>query len=259
MIALTIDCEQWVGPLLRGKNVPENNNVLFSRKGNETLLKIFDEFDIKATFFVTGYFAQKEPKQVKKILSKGHEIASHGYSHYYKKRNFNLKKDIQKSKELIEQIIGKELVGFRAPQMRYSIKLLRLLDKLGFGYDSSLHPAFVPGKYFNIKSPLHIHKPLKEIDIKEIPAGVMPYTRLPISWVWMRNIGVWWTNIGVNMLLSKNITPNIYFHSWDFAEMNSKHVPFYITRGTGERFCNKLIKFLKIHKKQKFISLNKLI
>lgn len=257
MIALTVDCEQWVVPLLRGKNVAENNNVIFSKKGNEALLKIFDEFNIKATFFVTGYFAEKAPEQVREIMKGGHEIACHGYIHYYTK-NFDLKKDIKKSKEAIEKITGKKIAGFRAPQMRYSKELLRVLEDLDFKYDSSLHSAFIPGSYNNSKYPLKIHS-FPGLTIKEIPASAMPYTRFPISWLWMRNIGEWWTALGTRMLLRKKITPNIYFHSWEFAKIKSKNAPFYITRNTGEKFCSTLKKYLKAFKKENFVTLSELV
>lgn len=254
MIALTIDCEQWNSPLLRGKDVAENNNTQFSKKGNEHILRILDKFKIKATFFVTGYFAEREPAQVKKIFSKGHEIACHGYNHFYRgNKKFDLEEDILKSKRIIEDIIGKKIIGFRAPQLQFSLMLLKILNKAGFRYDSSLHPAFFPGVCNNARYPIGIYKPID--DLFEIPLGVMPFTRLPISWVFMRNIGNWWTKLGCSMLLSKNIVPNLYVHSWEFIEMKSEYVPFYFTRNTGKVFCRKLEDFIGFFGKQKFIRL----
>lgn len=45
------------------------------------MLKVFKDKNIKATFFITGRFAEKFPETVKKIAADGHEIANHGYSH----------------------------------------------------------------------------------------------------------------------------------------------------------------------------------
>lgn len=255
MIALTIDCEQWT-PLLR-EGIPQYNNVFYSQEGNEKLLKIFKKFDIKATFFVTGYFAEKYPKQVKKIYLQGHEIASHGYNHCYRNNKINIEKDIKKSKNIIEGIIGEKIYGFRAPQAQYSLGLLKILKKLNFRYDSSLHPALVPGFYSNIIYPLNPFIPTN-IGVKEIPIAVMPYLRCPIGWLWMRNFGAWWTNIGVKLLSKKNIIPVLYFHSWEFADISSKYLPFCYLRNTGDKFCNILSNFLKKHKNKKFITLSEL-
>ena len=255
MIALTIDCEQWT-PLLR-EGIPHYNNVSYSKEGNEKLLKIFDKLDIKATFFVTGFFAEKYPKQIKKVHYLGHEIASHGYDHCYRNGKIDLEKDIRKSKNILEGIIGSKIYGFRAPQGQYSLKLLKNLNKLNFEYDSSLHPAFVPGFYNNTKYPI---RPFAAhgTGIEEIPIGVMPYLRLPIGWVWMRNFGTWWTDIGVKLLLRKNIIPVLYFHSWEFANISSKYLPFYYLRNTGDKFCSILSNLLEKHKNQEFITLSEI-
>lgn len=262
MIALTIDCEQWNAPLLRGIETSENNNTDYSKKGNLELLRILDELKIKATFFVTGFFAEKEPEQVRNIFEKGHEVASHGYSHFYRHSNFSkgeLEKDILKSKEKIEKVIKKRVIGFRSPQLQYSEELIRILDKTGFKYDSSLHPAFVPGYYNNLSASLSIHRPIKNLKIKEIPIGVIPYIRQPISWVWMRCIGNWWTGIGVNALLRRKISPVVYFHSWEFTKIKSRHVPFYFRYRTGGRFAESFSSFIKTYKKEGFVMLSELI
>lgn len=260
MIHITVDCEQWNMPELRGKNVPENNNTTFSKMGNERLLKILKKFNIKATFFVTGYFAEREPEQVKKICSEEHEIASHGYAHNYRLvgSNFNLKKDIQESKDILEEITGSDVPGFRAPQLQFSFKLLEILEEMGFTYDSSLHPVILPGFYNNRKYPLQPYKPYKSLNIIEIPLGVIPYLRQPIGWWWMRNFGVWWTNIGVRLSLKIDISPVIYVHSWEFAEIKSKNVPFHLIRKTGGKFCSEFSKFLDTFKNQNFSTLSNL-
>lgn len=261
-MAITIDCEQWNAPLLRGIRASENNNTSYSNQGNLKLFRILDDLRIKATFFVTGYFAEKEPEQLKCILEGGHEIASHGYNHFYRGGGItkeDLEKDILKSKEKIEKIIKKKVVGFRAPQLQYSNKLIKILDRLGFKYDSSLHPALVPGYYVNISAPLGIHKPFPNLKIREIPIGVIPYIRQPIGWVWMRCIGNWWTDIGVNALLKQGIDPVIYVHSWEFTKIKSKNVPFYFKYRTGKNFSKRFAGFIKHHKEEEFVTLSELI
>ena len=259
MISITIDCEEWNSPLLRGIFVKENNNTDFSREGNKNLLKLLDKYDIKATFFVTGYFAEREKEQVKEILRKGHEIACHGYNHFYRKnKNLDIENDVKKSKKIIEKIIKKKVIGFRAPQMQFSLELIKILDKQGFKYDSSIHPAFLPGYYYNFNYPLNVYKPIKNLKIREIPTAVIPFLRLPINWVFMRNLSYKWASLGVNSLLKKNITPVLYFHSWEFTKLNSRYVPYLWKRNTGERFCLELEKFIKRFKNEKFVKVSEI-
>ena len=83
-ICITIDCEEWNSPALRGKKDAEHNSTAYSRLGNERLLELFHKHNIKATFFITGYYAEHEPEDVKRIAQAGHEIACHGYEHHYR-------------------------------------------------------------------------------------------------------------------------------------------------------------------------------
>ena len=73
--------------------------------------------DIKATFFVLGWVAERLPGLVKEIHARGHEVASHGYGHELcsGKNSRELKDDLIRSKELIEDIIGNQVQGYRAP------------------------------------------------------------------------------------------------------------------------------------------------
>ncbi|PIN76100.1 hypothetical protein COV17_03320 [Candidatus Woesearchaeota archaeon CG10_big_fil_rev_8_21_14_0_10_36_11] len=249
MISITIDCEEWNSPYLRGRHDIDNFNTQFSYDGNTQLLKLFSKHNVHATFFITGYYAEQHPSDVLRIFKAGHEIACHGYEHHYRNRKFNLAEDVMKGKKIIEKIIGTKIVGFRAPQVQYSLRLLEVLDSLGFTYDSSLHPAYLPGYYNNRTFPIKPHS-FPYLKIKEIPVAVYPFTRLPIVWMFMRNLGVWWTQRAVNKLCRRGINPVLYFHSWEFVSMKSDNVSFLFTRNTGVRFVNMLEKFIVINKKK---------
>lgn len=249
MVSVTIDCEEWNAPFLRGIKDRDTNNTSFSKEGNTALLQLFRKHNIKATFFITGYYAEREPEDVRRIAAEGHEIACHGYEHFYRRRAFEIEKDVRKGKAVLEKISGLKVLGFRAPQAQYSPQLLSVLDKAGFRYDSSLHPAFLPGYYNHSNLPMHIHRPA-QLSIIEIPVGVMPFCRLPIVWMFMRNIGVWWTQLGVNSLYRKNINPTIYVHSWEFRKIENKNVPFYFRRRTGRVFLKMLEDFIVRNKKK---------
>lgn len=259
MIALTIDCEQWNCPLLEGRETEENDETSFSKKGNEVILNLFAKYNIKSTFFITGYFAEKEPEQVKKIKEMGHEIACHGYNHFYRNnKNFDMKADIIKAKKILEEITGDAVNGFRSPQMQYSEKLVEILSDINFKYDSSLHPCYIPGHYNNISKPIKIFKPLKNREIIEIPAAVSRF-RLPISWLFIRLLGVNRAIAACKSLLKKNIVPVIYLHSWEFIKMESKFVPFYYNFRTGNPFVKNVEKLICEFKNAPFVTLEDLV
>lgn len=86
------------------------------------MLEIFKKSDIKITFFVTGKWAESNPKLLREIFDSGHEIGSHGYMH----RNYgdlsyeiNLK-EIKKADNIIAKIIGQKPLLFAPPSGDYS-------------------------------------------------------------------------------------------------------------------------------------------
>ena len=115
-------------------------------KNTHRLLDLFDKYDIKATHFVLGWIAERFPELVKEIDSRGHEVASHGFSHQliYNQSPEVFKNETIKSKSILENIIGKEVLGYRAASYSITNKSLWALDVLaeaGFKYDSSIFPV----------------------------------------------------------------------------------------------------------------------
>ena len=109
---------------------------------------IFKRYKVKGTFFVTAEVINKHPEFVLQIIKEGHEIASHGYSHYRSsdKRpkgsgildhlsGDDLVKEVQRSAESGDKI-GIELKGYRAPSLRINAEGLKCLSAY-FEYDSS--------------------------------------------------------------------------------------------------------------------------
>lgn len=109
------------------------------------LLEILDEYKVKATFFILGWIAEKNPALVKDIHNSGHEVACHSYNHrlVYDLTPEEFREDIRRAKGILEDITGRPVIGFRAPS--YSITgltfwCLDVLHELGFRYDSSIFP-----------------------------------------------------------------------------------------------------------------------
>ncbi|WP_075186320.1 XrtA system polysaccharide deacetylase [Teredinibacter haidensis] len=115
-------------------------------KNTYQLLDIFEEAGVSCTFFVLGWVAERFPSLVEELSNRNHQIASHGYSHQliYKQTPDVFREETHKSKILIEQIIQKPVLGYRAASYsitRNSLWALEILDELGFKWDSSIFPV----------------------------------------------------------------------------------------------------------------------
>lgn len=116
-------------------------------KNTQHILDILESFQVKATFFVLGWVAERHPKLVQAIHEMGHEVASHGYSHrrIYTQTPEVFRKETKQSKQILEDLIGEEVIGYRAASYSITNKSLWALDILieeGFSYDSSIFPVW---------------------------------------------------------------------------------------------------------------------
>lgn len=112
----------------------------------DRILAIFDEVDIKGTFFTLGWVAERYPGLVRRIVDQGHELASHGYSHIrvINQTPEEFRQDIHKTKSLLEDISGIEIKGYRAASYSIGASNLWALDELyeeGYQYSSSIYPV----------------------------------------------------------------------------------------------------------------------
>ncbi|MBA4211858.1 MAG: polysaccharide deacetylase family protein [Polaromonas sp.] len=112
----------------------------------DRILKLLDDKHTKATFFTLGWVAERYPQMVRRIVSEGHELASHGYGH---QRASDLTEteffhDVSHAKTLLEDIGGQAVQGYRAPSFSIGTDNLWALDTLqraGYRYSSSIYPV----------------------------------------------------------------------------------------------------------------------
>ena len=114
-------------------------------KNTHRILDLMDEFRVTGTFFVLGWVAERCPALAREIQARGHEVASHGYSHrlVYDLTPEDFRADICLSKKILEDITGHSVIGFRAASYSIIQKSLWALDVLaeeGYRYDSSIFP-----------------------------------------------------------------------------------------------------------------------
>ena len=144
----TVDVEEYFNYLGFERRVPLSSwSTLESRveKSVLTLLAWLDEADSRGTFFTLGWIAERHPDLVRDIAREGHELASHGYSHrrVVELTPEDFREEVRFTKALIENLVGQEVVGFRAPHFSLLPGCEWALDVLieeGYTYDSSLFP-----------------------------------------------------------------------------------------------------------------------
>lgn len=146
--ALTVDVEDYFHVSAFAQSIkPEDWSSFKSRVSQNTrrLLDLFDEYGVKATFFVLGWVAEREPDLIKEIAERNHEVACHGYSHQlvYNQTPEVFRDETLRSKNILEDIVQMPVRGYRAAS--YSITersrwALDILVEAGFDYDSSIFP-----------------------------------------------------------------------------------------------------------------------
>ena len=182
MKILTFDLEDWFHIL--DFNETENItswNQYDSRLefGLEFILSALSASGYKATFFVLGWIAEKYPAIVKNILSNGHEIGCHSYAHLliYKHNPEKVKKDLEYSLKLLEDISGNKFNYFRAPGFsitRDSNWAFDIMVELGFEVDSSIFPTSRGhGGYKNFPYSGPCKLDIKGSIIKELPINTV--------------------------------------------------------------------------------------
>ena len=157
---LTIDVE---------KITDTNFNIKWIKTPNIDYERLIDNFIElsknvdKKIAFVLGSFAKEYPELVKKLYKNNIEIASHGYNHdlVYKKSFLEWSEDIYKSKSLLEDLISKEIKGYRSPSwsLPFDKKYYNELAKRGYKYSSSYFPikTYMYGNSINKKQPFKIY------------------------------------------------------------------------------------------------------
>lgn len=110
------------------------------------LLTLLAKYNVRATFFILTWNAEQLPELVREIDMAGHEIATHGYAHrlIYTQTRQEFRQDLARSLEILEEITGKKVLGYRAPSFsitKDSLWALDILLELGLRYDSSIFPV----------------------------------------------------------------------------------------------------------------------
>jgi len=228
--ALCIDLEPWYSAALVKEYLPDGkenkeNQIIESLS---PILNLLDKYNTRATFAVLGIVAEQHPQLVENIFKKGHEIASHGYSHMtlHELGKETFEEEIKESIASLESITGERPTGFRAPSFSIDNSTkwaLEILVRHGFKYDASIFP--VKTRLYGVPdAPLHIYRPSMEDVAKETPDGKIvefPMTVLKLGrnipvggGFYLRVLPFWFLKWAIQTV-NKNRPAIIYIHPWE--------------------------------------------
>jgi polysaccharide deacetylase family protein (PEP-CTERM system associated) len=226
--ALTVDVEDWFHANALAKAAPRSSwPRLDSRVSANTLrlLDLFGRYDVRGTFFVLGWVAEREPALVRSIAAAGHEIACHGYSHQlvFRQSVREFRDETARAKRTLEDITGERVRGYRASTYSITAKSLWALDvlaELEFDYDSSIFPIRHdvygypeadrwPGAISTPSGARIVEFPMSTADV----IGV----RLPVcGGGYFRLLPYAYTRFGLNRVNATHDRPFVfYLHPWE--------------------------------------------
>jgi len=190
----------------------------------ERLLDLFDEYDVRSTFFVLGWVADRHPALVRAIVARGHELASHGYAHrlVYSQTEREFREDVRRAKGLLEDAGGVAVYGYRAPSFSVTSRSLWALDVLleeQYRYDASIFP--IRHDRYGIPDaprwPHAIERPAGRVF--EVPGSTVRLggTNLPVAGGgYFRILPYAWTRFGISRVNRVERQPIVfYLHPWE--------------------------------------------
>lgn len=206
-IYLSFDFEECDLPREAGLEFPLSEGMRISVEGAGAVLDILARQQVRATFFCTLNFAENAPEIMRRILDEGHELAAHGVDHFHQ-----TPEDPFRCREAFKRLFGIEVAGYRQPRM-FPVDDKALLAA-GYRYNSSLNPAFIPGRYCHWDVP---RLPFEKDGLPQIPASVTPLIRFPLFWLALHLLPEKLYKWLVLRTLRHDGRFITYFHPWEFS------------------------------------------
>lgn len=221
---LSVDVEEWfqVGAFERVIN-RDNWAHLESRveANTDAVLALFAEAEVKATFFILGWVAERSPQLVRRIVAAGHEVASHGAGH---QRVFTMdaqafRADLDRAQQALEDAAGTAVRGYRAPSFSIDARTPwahRVLADAGYTYSSSVAPIH-HDHYGWPEAPRFAFRPVAGAPLLELPATTVRFggRNLATGGGFFRLLPQAYSNWAVRQVNQAQRPAIFYFHPWE--------------------------------------------
>jgi len=211
-----------------------------SRVARETakLLELLARHEVRATFFVLGWVAQRHAELVRTIAREGHEVASHGWDHVRVTHQtpHQFRESIRRTKHVLEAMTGAPVLGFRAPS--FSIVpgrewALDILVEEGYRYDSSLFPVRRPGYGYPGGRPDPYWMVRRAGRLAEIPPATLQWgpLRLPAGGgAYFRLLPYGLVRAALRQCERRDVAGTFYVHPWEVDPRQPRVAVSWLTR-----------------------------
>ncbi len=221
---LTIDVEEWYHSAFLNRQIPPavwDDQPSIAQPGVERVLRLLDRYQTRATFFILGYVAARNPSLCARIAREGHEVATHGYWHGLVAGDHpdDFREDVLMSIEAIQEATGCVPRGYRAPVASLTYDTLWAFDvmrDLGIVYDSSVYPT---RNLVFAGMPDAPRTPYTVRGVKEVPLSVADFcgVRVPFSGgFYLRAFPFRLYRRFIRQENQANRPAIIYLHPWEF-------------------------------------------
>jgi len=232
-VMLSFDTEEFDIPREQGKVILFEEKIRVSELGTNRILDVLKAAGVRATFYCTTNLLLNAPKLAERIIGEGHEMASHGCDHANPQPQH-----VIDSKKMLEEAYGVTIHGYRQPRM-FAVSDDTLREE-GYTYNSSLNPAFIPGRYMHLNVS---RTAFMKNGILQIPASVTPWFRFPLFWLSEHHLPMKLYEALVKRTLKHDGYFNTYFHPWEFVKIlgiPEYGVPYIIGHNAGEPMQKRL-------------------
>ena len=189
----------------------------------DAILEMFDEADVKATFFTLGWVAQRQPALLRRIAEAGHELASHGWDHarVHTMNRASFAADLDRSRKAIEDAAGAQVTGYRAPSFSIDQRTpwaYMALAEQGFTYSSSVAPI-THDHYGWREAPRFAFRPLPWSGLLEIPVTTAEFAGRRLAaggGGFFRVLPYAFSRWAIRQVNNRDGRPAVfYFHPWE--------------------------------------------
>jgi len=239
----TIDLEEYFQVSAFASRVARSDwERLESRVTGEAvrLLELLAQHQARATFFVLGWVAERQAGLIRAIVRAGHEIASHGWDHarVTDQTRPQFRESVRRTKDLLEEITGVPVLGFRAPS--FSIVpgrewALDILIEEGYRYDSSLFPVRRPGGAYGYpngpQDPHWLERPAGRL--AEIPPATLNWCGLHLpagGGAYFRLLPYRVVRAALRQCERRNVPGTFYIHPWELDPAQPRFAVSWLTR-----------------------------
>ena len=233
MILLTFNIINHHRKFRKNQLMSDDEILKITENNASSILRILENHHVLVSFFIEISLVEKVKPLIKKIVSKGHEIALY---------NDNSEiSEIETVKRNTEDFIEKIIRGIRQKDVTVSVNELKQME---FSYISNIENANI---LFPLKRLQRSTKIIEENGVSIIPESISPYSQIPYNDFVFQTVPLKFYQNMVNETLKNEDFILIYLNSWQFTDFEKFRfrIPFYRKYTSGRTMSDKLESFLK--------------